>query len=102
MRQKIIAAQVTSRKYNIITKVSGKGENPQPHNCPENYQGSSKAMEADEALEILKRIYQENNGRVAIGSIVTDNDSTMKALYKHKTTHHKKENYRKKTLSRPG
>ena len=53
------------------------------HDCPCNYEGSSKSMESDGALTMLKRCY--NDFSVYFKHIVSDDDSTMRSLLKHQT-----------------
>jgi hypothetical protein len=48
------------------------------HDCPRNYEGSSKGMEASAALLLTKEMFQ--NGNVIIDKIVADDDSSMKAI----------------------
>ena len=62
------------------------GEEPMDHdNCPRNYlTGSSKAMEASAALELLLQLHDLG---VEIEFIVSDDDSTMRAHLKHIGTH---------------
>ena len=51
------------------------------HDCPCNYEGSSKSMKADCALTMIKRCYKEHS--VYFKHIVSDNDSTTRSLLKH-------------------
>ena len=82
--KKIIAAQISSKKCNICAKCFAKGEPvPEDHKCPRNHEGSSKSMEADAALQLIKKIFREYAGRIYVKVIVSDDDSTMKAILKH-------------------
>ena len=84
--RKIIAAQIASKKCRICQKAIKKGEPADFHDCPLNHEGSSKAMEADGLLEILKRLHKEYEGKVYMESIVSDDDTTMKAIIRHQSS----------------
>ena len=62
------------------------GEEPQEHDdCPRNYKtGSSKAMEATAALDLVVELAAMG---VGVEFIVSDDDSTMRAHLKHIGTH---------------
>ena len=47
------------QKCIICAKILLKGVEADPHDCPLSYDGLSKAMEADGALEIVKRIFNK-------------------------------------------
>ena len=51
----------------------------QQHDCPLNYAGSSKGMEASAALEMVIEVWDNFNGTVFIKIIVSDDDSTIRA-----------------------
>lgn len=57
--------------------------------CVKNYEASSKAMEADTALEMVCKIHKFFGGSVYIKEIVADDDSTMRSLLKHKSKENK-------------
>ena len=42
-------------------------------------------MEADSCLQLTEEIYEKWGGKVYVSHIVSDDDSTMKALLKHNT-----------------
>ena len=50
------------------------------HNCHKNFEGSSRAMEADLASELVKKIH--NTGTAKLGTIIMDDDSTTVARIK--------------------
>ena len=50
-----------------------------PHECNINYSGSSGGMESRLAVELLSNIWRRSNGEVAVGTIVADDDSTLKS-----------------------
>jgi hypothetical protein len=49
------------------------------HNCPKNYDGSSKGMEAEAALECMMKIWAHKGVRAFIEVICLDDDATTKA-----------------------
>ena len=63
------------------------GEEPPEHeDCHRNYtSGSSKAMEATAALDLIVELHRETN--VGIEAIVSDDDSTMRAHLHHIDTY---------------
>ena len=83
LSQQIICAIVTAKQCRICSLNELKGIEPPEHNCPKNYTGSSKAMEADAALTIYEELYYESQKKIALQYIVSDNDSSMRALLKH-------------------
>eukprot|EP00957_Ditylum_brightwellii_P193385 14725197-Ditylum_brightwellii.AAC.1 len=78
--RKILASIVCAKQCNKC-KRAGAGKWPEPHPCPQNYEGSSKAMEADAALELTVQMYREHN--IYIDNIVANDDSTMKVIVRH-------------------
>ena len=74
-------------------EAENKNVEAKPHKCPKNYRnysGSSKAMEADAALEAYEDLYKMSEGTVVIGSIVADDDSSMKSFLKQRSVLHPK------------
>ena len=61
-----------------------KKKEPVEHECVQNYDGSSKGMEAHAALELTKEA-KIRRGFI-VGCIVADDDSSMKALVRHSYT----------------
>ena len=41
----------------VYSSAEENGEEPSDHVCPKNYDGSSKAMEADVSLHLYKELY---------------------------------------------
>ena len=58
-----------------------KGEEAEEHECPKNFEGSSKSMEASDILKMVEDAYY--NRFFIINVIVSDDDSTMLAVLKH-------------------
>eukprot|EP00957_Ditylum_brightwellii_P164671 12537842-Ditylum_brightwellii.AAC.1 len=54
---------------------------PKKHNCPRNYDDSSKGMEANAALILTRQLHKEKG--VLLKKIVADGNSSMKALLRH-------------------
>ena len=53
------------------------------HECPHNFTGSSKSMEASAGLQITENIFNNSEGRVYLEYIVSDDDSTMRGVLKY-------------------
>ena len=85
----IITAVVSSKLCRLCSLSEGNGIAPPQHVCPRNYEGSSKAMEADAALQLYTKLYESLNKCLYLKAIVADDDSSMRALLKHKTTNPK-------------
>ena len=54
---------------------------PKDHECPKNHFGSSKSMETEAIYQMVKEAYYEQG--FVIGTIISDDDSTMKANLRH-------------------
>ena len=85
---KVLRYHVYSKKCHRCKILMDLGEDGVDHDdCPCNYlTGSSKAMEASAALELLLQLYALG---VEIEFIVSDDDSTMRAHLKHISAHQK-------------
>jgi hypothetical protein len=53
------------------------------HHCPKNYEGSSKGMEAQAALDCVMKIWGHEGVRAFIDVICLDDDATTKAYLAH-------------------
>jgi len=53
----------------------------QKHECPENYSGSSKSIKVQAIYEMAVEAWE--SGSHAFGTIVSNNNTTMKAQLKH-------------------
>ena len=82
----VIDYLVYSKKCSKCDAAVAMGEEPMAHeNCPRNYlTGSSKAMEASAALQLLVALHDRG---ISIEFIVSDDDSTMRATLQHIGTH---------------
>ena len=75
---------VKSKKCTKCASAINKKRQPKPHFCTVNHEGSSGAMEAELALDLVTEMHTVSQGRVFIHTIVSDDDSTMRSLLKHK------------------
>ena len=66
------------RKCDSTEKI---GEESEEHECPKNFEGISKSMEASANLKMVEDAYY--NHFFIIDVIVSDDDSTMRAVLKH-------------------
>ena len=80
----IFAAIVFSKMCRTCKLKEENGEEPPDHVYPKNYDGSSKTMEVDAALHLYKIIYITANKTLYVKAIVGDDDSSMRALLKHR------------------
>ena len=88
--KKIVSAQVSSKKCKICENANKKDETPTYHECPHNYNGSSKGMEAQNALHLTIKMYKDSKSKIFVENIVADDDSSLRALLKHCTPTSKK------------
>ena len=82
---KIVNGLVLSKRCSICKKPEDPNVPDIPikerdHDCPRNFDGTSKAMEAEAALRLCIRAKER---KYTVGIIVSDNDSTMRAVLKH-------------------
>ena len=84
--KKILMAQITSKKCNICISADKRNVSPPEHVCPRNYEGSSKAMESDAALSMVKKLHTDSQGKVYVRALVTDDDASLRAIVAHPTT----------------
>ena len=88
---KIISAAITSKHCSICTAAEKKCVQPRSHECSMNYHGSSKAMEADAALAmeadaalaLVEKLYKRHGHKYYCEALVTDDDSSMRAIVCH-------------------
>ena len=84
--RKIIHCVVTSKMCATCLSAELKGTMAQEHLCPKNYTGSSKAMESDAAVESYYSLYRQSEGKIVLGRIIADDDSSMRAMLRHQST----------------
>ena len=81
---KILNVVVSSKICRQCSVARENGEEPTEHVCTQNYEGSSKAMEKDAALTLYKDIYNKSVKRIHLKVVVADDDSSIRALLKHR------------------
>ena len=83
---KVVRYIVYSKKCTKCDIAVAMGNEPMEHeDCPRNYKtGSSKAMEATAAYELILDLHRIG---VSVEFVVSDDDSTMRATLKHVGTH---------------
>ena len=79
LTKNVIAMGVMKKKCRICLKASREAKEPPVHSCQVNHFGSSGAMESSLALKLTNEIYEQSRGTVHLGSIVTDDDSTLRS-----------------------
>ena len=83
----IVSAIITAKKCRLCSYYEAQSKKPPSHDCPRIYSGSSKDMESDTALSLYETIFYDSKNKIALRSIVSDDDSTMRALLKHPGNH---------------
>ena len=79
--KKIMNHRCLSKCCSICDKAKRKSTVPEQHECPSNHDGSSKSMETEAIFRMVKdAVY---NKKYTIATIISDDDSTMKANLKH-------------------
>ena len=81
--KKVVAYYVLSKICRKCLFAEKTGAIAPPHDCPRNYEGSSKGMESYCCLKGAVEINQQMNGTVHFSPIVGDDDSSMRKLVKH-------------------
>ena len=76
----IIAVTVSAKRCATCDNTKP-GEDPRPHECPKNHEGSSSSMEPLSCLRMLEDVYNTQHAYVAL--VVTDDDSSTEANCKH-------------------
>ena len=77
----IIGMVLYSKACRKCDSAEKKGEEAEEHECPKNFKGSSKSMEASSILKMVEDAYY--NCFFIIDVIVSNDDSTMRAVLKH-------------------
>ena len=75
---KIFRRCVFAKTCRTCTNAEKKQKDPRVHKCPKNYVGSSKAMEAQTALQLVKELWQVST--VWVKRIVSDDDSSIRSI----------------------
>ena len=83
----IVSAIITAKECRLCSYYEPQSKEPPNHDCPRKFTGSSKAMESDAALPLYESMFYDSKKKIASRSIVSDDDSTMRALLKHPSNH---------------
>ena len=83
----IVSAIITTKECRLCSYYEPQSKEPPNHDYPRNYTGSSKAMESDAALSLYESMFYDFKKKISLRSIVSDDDSTMRALLKHPRNH---------------
>ena len=70
-----------SRAYRKCDSAEKRAEEAEEHEFPKNFEGSSKSMEASAILKMVEDTFY--NRFLIVEVIVSDDDSTMRAVLKH-------------------
>ena len=79
--KKVIGFKCVSKECSVCSKYSKEPDNLPKHECTKNHEGSSKSMECEAILDLIKEAYFERN--FCIGTVVADDDTTMKKTLRH-------------------
>ena len=77
----IIGMVLYSKVFQKCDSIENRGEESEEHECPKNFEGSSKIMEASAILKMVEDAFY--NRFFIVDVIVSDNDSTMRVVLKH-------------------
>ena len=84
LTKNILVVIISSKFCRLCSLEESDNQEPPNHYCPKNYDSSSKAMEADVALQIYINSYNASNKNIAMKAVVADDDSSMRTLLTHK------------------
>ena len=79
--KEILERCLYAKTCRTCTNAEKKKRDPRAHKCPKNYAGSSKAMEAQEALQLVKDLWQVPKAWVK--RVVSDDDSSIRSILCH-------------------
>lgn len=79
--KEILGKCVYAKIYHTCTNVEKKKKDPWVHRCPKKYVGSSKATEAEAALQLVKELWQVS--KVWVKRVVSDDDSYIRSILCH-------------------
>ena len=75
LSKSILVAIVSSKLCRVYSLAEADNEKPPNHCCPKNYDGSSKPMKADAALQLYITLYQHSNKNIVLKAVVADDDN---------------------------
>eukprot|EP00957_Ditylum_brightwellii_P142930 10890144-Ditylum_brightwellii.AAC.1 len=76
--KKNLEAVVSAKECDFCASAKWGKRKAKKYQCPKNYEGSSKVMEADAALVLTTKVYEEHG--LVIEKNVADDNSSMKAV----------------------
>ena len=88
--REIIQCIMSSKMCTTCLDTEQSNIEPKLYICLRNYNGNSEAMESNATLEVYENLLNQTKGRVAIGYIIANNDSSMCSYLKHQTLLHPK------------
>ena len=79
---KVIGYSTRSKICRVCDFASSTGKEPRKHECRQNWNGSSKSIEADMVVELVKSVHGRSvgSGPVYVDAIVGDEDATTVPL----------------------
>ncbi|XP_062579139.1 uncharacterized protein LOC134241063 [Saccostrea cucullata] len=80
LSDKVLSYSLRSKNCRVCSVAESTNKNPAAHECSKNWEGSSKAMEADMVIEMVQDL-QKSKG-ITIDGIIGDEDSTTIARLK--------------------
>ena len=79
----VVCMGVSNKKCSTCTSQTKRGIEPPVHNCVVNHTGSSEGMETQLREELITKMYDEFQGCVVVGGLVTDDDLTIRTRCKN-------------------
>ena len=79
--KRIVGRCVYAKTCRTCNNAEKKKKDPRIHKCPKNYVGSSKAMEAQAALQLVKELWQTSE--IWLKRVVSDDDSSIRSILLH-------------------
>ena len=76
----VISYGVKSKKCSKCTRAKQRGVEVGEHYCTVNHTGSSGAMEASLALDLITELFDKWESRIYVQKLVSGDDSTMRSL----------------------
>ena len=80
---KVVCMGVRNKRCSTCTSHNKRGIEPPVHNCVVNHSGSSGGMESQLCEELITKMYEDFEGCVVVGGLVTDDDSTIRSRCKN-------------------
>ena len=84
-----MVAIVSSKLCHLFSLAESDNQDPQNDWYRKNYDGSSKAMEANTALQLYINLYNASNKNIVLKTVVVDDDSPIRSLLTQKANNPK-------------